>query len=105
MNAAQSIDGHQKSDLCEGADVDRTDPGKSMICDMSGCALRLHGIDPEEAVLELNRLTAEGTRVRDLRVSKDTAIGALQEKIDECRKSRNAAVTFLRETDGRLKLS
>jgi uncharacterized protein YhaN len=54
-------------------------------------ALRLHGTDPEEAVLELDRLAAEGTRVRDLRVSKDTAIGGLQEKIDECRESSRDA--------------
>ena len=54
-------------------------------------APRLHGTDPEEAVLELDRLAAEATRVRDLKVSKDTAIGGLQEKIDECRESSRDA--------------
>jgi uncharacterized protein YhaN len=54
-------------------------------------APRLHGTDSEEAVLEFDRLAAEATRVRDLKVSKDTAVGGLQEKIDECRESSRDA--------------
>ena len=48
-------------------------------------ASQLHCADPEEAVLELDRLAAEATRVRDLKTAKDSDIGSLQQKIDECR--------------------
>jgi hypothetical protein len=50
-------------------------------------ASQLHGADPEEAELELDRLAAEATRVRNLKTAKDSDIGSLQEKIDECRES------------------
>jgi uncharacterized protein YhaN len=50
-------------------------------------APHLADIGPEEAVLEFDRLAAEATRVRELMVAKDSGIGALQEKIDECRES------------------
>lgn len=60
-------------------------------------APQLHGTDPEAAVLELDRLATEATRVRDLRVAKDSDIGGLQEKIDECRESsRDARETITR---------
>ena len=41
--------------------------------------------------MELDRLAAEATRVRDLKAAKDSDISGLQEKIDECRElSREA---------------
>jgi uncharacterized protein YhaN len=66
-------------------------------------APRLQGTDPEEAVLELDRLAAEATRVRDLKVSKESAVGGLQEKIDECRESSREAreiIAQLQQTAG-----
>ncbi len=60
-------------------------------------APQLHGADPEAAVLELDRLAAEATRVRDLMASKDSDIDGLQKKIDECREfSRDARETIAR---------
>lgn len=54
-------------------------------------APRLNCTDPEEAVLELDRQAADAVRVRDLRAAKDSDIGRLQEKIDECRESSREA--------------
>jgi len=61
-------------------------------------APRLNGMDPEEAVLELDRQAADAARVRDLRAAKDSDIAGMQEKIDECRESSREA----RETITRL---
>ncbi len=66
-------------------------------------APRLNGIDPEEAVLELDRQAADAARVRDLRAAKDSDIAGLQEKIDECRESSREAretITQLRQKAG-----
>jgi uncharacterized protein YhaN len=52
---------------------------------------RLDGADPEEAVLELDRLAAEAARIRDLKAAKDSDIGGLQERIDKCRESSRDA--------------
>jgi len=54
-------------------------------------APQLHGADAEDAVLELERLAAEATRVRDLKTQKDSAIGGLQKKIAACRESNREA--------------
>jgi hypothetical protein len=54
-------------------------------------APHLEGTDLEEAVLELDRLAAEAMRMRDLKVAKDSDIGGLQEKIDQCRESSRDA--------------
>lgn len=54
-------------------------------------ALQLHGTDPEDAVLELDRLAAEAGRVRDLKAAKDSDIDGVQKKIDECRASSGEA--------------
>ncbi|MBJ7406903.1 MAG: AAA family ATPase, partial [Bradyrhizobium sp.] len=50
-------------------------------------APHLHGTDAEEAVLNLDRLAAEAARVRDLKAAKETGIGGVQKKIEECRAS------------------
>jgi uncharacterized protein YhaN len=66
-------------------------------------APQLHGADPEEAVLELDRLVAEATRVRDLKAAKDSDIAGLQEKINECRESSREAreiIARLEQTAG-----
>jgi uncharacterized protein YhaN len=60
-------------------------------------APQLRGTDAEDAVLDLERLVAEATRVRDLSALKDSAINGLQEKIAECRASSHEA----REVIGR----
>lgn len=54
-------------------------------------APHLHGTGPEEAVLELDRLAAEAARVRDLKATKDSDIGGVQKKIEECRASSGEA--------------
>lgn len=54
-------------------------------------APHLQGADPEEAVLELDRLAAEAARVRDLKDAKDSDIGGVQRKIEECRASSGEA--------------
>lgn len=54
-------------------------------------APHLNGTDPEEAVLELDRLAAEATRLRDLKTVKDSDISGLQDKIDECCESSRDA--------------
>jgi uncharacterized protein YhaN len=50
-------------------------------------APQLSKVDAEDAVLELERLVGEGTRVRDLVTAKDLALAALQKKIGECQES------------------
>jgi len=54
-------------------------------------APQLSGVDPEEAVLQLDRLTAEAARTKDLKDAKASDIAGLQEKIDECRESSREA--------------
>ena len=54
-------------------------------------APQLRGTDVEDVVLDLERLVAEATRVRDLTALKDSAIDGLQEKIEECRASSREA--------------
>jgi uncharacterized protein YhaN len=54
-------------------------------------APQLRGEDAEDAVLELDRLAAEATRVRDLKTHKGAAIGGLQKKIAACRESNREA--------------
>jgi uncharacterized protein YhaN len=54
-------------------------------------APQLSGTDPEDAVLELDRLAAEAARLRDLKAAKDSDIASLQEKIEECRESSSEA--------------
>ena len=54
-------------------------------------APQLRGTDPEDAVLKLDRLAAEATRVRDLKAAKDSDIDGVQKKIDECRTSSGEA--------------
>jgi uncharacterized protein YhdP len=66
-------------------------------------APQLTGMDPEEAVLALDRLVAEAGRVRDLKAVKDSDTAGLQEKIEECRKSSREAceiIARLRKTAG-----
>lgn len=54
-------------------------------------APHLHGSDPEEAVLELDRLAGDAARVRDLKAAKDSHIAGVQTKIEECRASSGEA--------------
>lgn len=54
-------------------------------------ARHLHGSDPEEAVLELDRLAGDAARVRDLKAAKDSDIAGVQRKIEECRASSGEA--------------
>jgi uncharacterized protein YhaN len=61
-------------------------------------APQLAGTDAEDAVFDLERLIAEVKRVRDLAVAKETALGGLQKKIDECQESCRDA----RDVIGRL---
>jgi uncharacterized protein YhaN len=50
-------------------------------------APQLAVMDAEDAVLELERLIAEARRVRDLAVAKETVLGGLTKKVDECHES------------------
>jgi uncharacterized protein YhaN len=50
-------------------------------------APQLAVVDAEDAVLELERLIAEAGRVRDLAVSKETALSGLRKRVDECHES------------------
>lgn len=61
-------------------------------------APHLMGTDPEEAVLQIDRLSAEAARTKDLKGAKDSDIAGLQERIDACRESNREA----RETITRL---
>jgi uncharacterized protein YhaN len=61
-------------------------------------APQLSGMDPEEAVLQLDRLAAEAARTKDLKDAKASDIAGLQERIDACRESNREA----RETITRL---
>ena len=66
-------------------------------------APHLNGTDPEEAVLELDRRTADAERVRDLKAVKGADIAGLQEKIDECREASGEAretITQLQQKAG-----
>lgn len=66
-------------------------------------APQLVGADAEDAVLDLQRLLAEVTLVRDRAAAKDVALGGLQKKIDECRESCRDArevISRLREAAG-----
>lgn len=54
-------------------------------------APHLQGRDPDEAMLELDRLAGEAARVRDLKAAKDSDIAGVQKKIDECRESSSEA--------------
>jgi uncharacterized protein YhaN len=56
------------------------------------------GRDAEDAVLALEELVGEATRVRDAAVANETALRALQKKIDECQESCRDA----RDVIGRL---
>jgi uncharacterized protein YhaN len=47
-------------------------------------APHLRGSDPDEAVLELDRLATETVRVRDLKAAKDADISGVEKKIEEC---------------------
>ena len=51
----------------------------------------LSDVDPEDAVLELERLVKQAARVRDAIAEKDAALAGLQEKIDNCQASRRVA--------------
>ncbi len=50
-------------------------------------APQLKKTDAEDAVLDLERLVAEATKVRDLTAAKQTALDGLRQKIDECHDS------------------
>jgi uncharacterized protein YhaN len=54
-------------------------------------APHLSGTDPEEAVLQLDRLSVEAARTRDIKGAKDSDIAGLQERIDACRESNGDA--------------
>jgi hypothetical protein len=54
-------------------------------------APQLRGVDAEDAVLELERLVAETTRVRDLKTQKESTISGLQRKIAVGRESSREA--------------
>ena len=54
-------------------------------------APHLRGSDPDEAVLELDRLATETVRVRDLKAAKDADISCVKKKIEECRASSGEA--------------
>lgn len=54
-------------------------------------APHLHGSDPEEVVLELDRLAGDAARVRDLKAAKDSDIAGVQKKVEECRASSGEA--------------
>lgn len=54
-------------------------------------APQLASTDAEDAVLDLERLVTEAAKVRDQASAKETALGALQRKIDECRESSRDA--------------
>lgn len=66
-------------------------------------APHLVGTDSEEAVLELDRLSTEATRARDIKAAKDSDIGGLQVKVDECRESSREAreiIVLLQQAGG-----
>jgi uncharacterized protein YhaN len=63
-------------------------------------ASHLSATDPEDAVLELDRLFAEAVRVRDLKAAKDTDIEGLQEKIEACGESSSAAREVIARLQG-----
>jgi uncharacterized protein YhaN len=66
-------------------------------------APQLRGTDSEGAVLELDRLAAEATRLRDLKAAKDSDVDGLQERIDKCRASSREAreiIARLQQTAG-----
>ena len=54
-------------------------------------APQLAKVEPEDAVLDLERLVEEGARVRDLVAAKDLALVGLQKKIGECQESYREA--------------
>ena len=54
-------------------------------------APHLRGSDPEEAVLELDRLAGNAARVRDLKTAKDSDIAGVRKKIEKCRESSGEA--------------
>lgn len=51
----------------------------------------LADMDPDDAVLELERRVQDATRVRQLIADKETALSTQQQKVDECHKSRVGA--------------
>lgn len=51
----------------------------------------LADMDPDDAVLELERRVEDATRVRQLIADKETALSTQQQKVDECHKSRVGA--------------
>ncbi|MGY4501162.1 uncharacterized protein YhaN [Bradyrhizobium sp. GM24.11] len=51
----------------------------------------LADMDPDDAVLELERRVEDATRVRQLIADKETALSTQQQKVDECHKSRIGA--------------
>ena len=58
---------------------------------IAASAPQVSHVDPENAVLELERLVKEFVRIRDAIAEKDTALARLQEKIDDCEASRRDA--------------
>jgi uncharacterized protein YhaN len=54
-------------------------------------APQLSGMDPEEAVLQLDRLAAEAARTKNLKGAKASDIAGLLERIDACRESSREA--------------
>ena len=69
------------------------------VADLAGTvALDLAGVEPEEAVLQLERRLAETKRLRDMKKEKDEAIATLERALGESEASRRDA----REVIGRL---
>lgn len=57
----------------------------------------LADMDPDDAVLELERRVEDATRIRQLSADKETALAAQQQKVDECHKSRAGARRIIDE--------
>jgi uncharacterized protein YhaN len=54
-------------------------------------APQLAGVEAQDAVLDLERLSAEGARVRELVAANDLTSAGLQQKVNECQESRRDA--------------
>ena len=66
-------------------------------------APQMVGADAEDTVLDLQRLLAEATLVRDRAAAKDLAMSGLEKKIDECQEACRGArqvIIRLREAAG-----
>lgn len=57
----------------------------------------LADMDPDDAVLELERRVEDATRVRQLIFDKEAALFAQQQKVDECHESRSGARRVINE--------